>query len=74
MLEPAVISNEFAAVSVEVVRQGRGLRLRLRDLDSGATVSLDPLDLVSFCRSSEDEQAAWLRTGAYRAPADGAGS
>lgn len=29
MLESAVIANEFAAVSVKVVRQGRGLRLRL---------------------------------------------
>ena len=74
MLKPAVIANEFAAVSVEVIRQGRGIRLRLRDLDSGATVSLDPLDLVSFCMSNGDEQAAWLRTGAYREPADQAGS
>jgi hypothetical protein len=74
LLESAVIANEFAAVSLEVVRQGRGARLRLRDLESGATVSLDPLDLVSFCRSNEDEQAAWLRSGVYREPAGRAGS
>lgn len=67
-LESAVIANEFACVRVRVVRQGRGTRLVLLDLDSGATVSLDPLDLRSFCLASEDEQAAWLRSGVYREP------
>jgi hypothetical protein len=43
----------------------------VRDLDSGASVSLDPLDLRSFCLASEDEQIAWLRSGVYR---DQAGS
>ena len=65
-LESAVIANEFAAVRVEVARRGRGVRLVVRDLESGASVSLDPLDLRSFCLASEDEQIAWLRSGAYR--------
>jgi hypothetical protein len=69
-LETAVIANEFAAVRVEVARCGRGVRLVVRDLESGASVSLDPLDLRSFCLASEDEQIAWLRSGAYR-EADG---
>ena len=73
-LESAVIANEFASVRVQVVRQGRGIRLVLLDLESGATVSLDPLDLRSFCLASEDEQAAWLRSGVYREPAGRAGS
>lgn len=73
-MDEAVIANEFAAVSVEVVRQGRGVRLKLRDLESGATVSLDPLDLRSFCLASPEEQAGWLRSGVYREPADRAGS
>jgi hypothetical protein len=70
-LESAVIANEFAAVRVEVVRCGRGVRLVVQDLESGTRVSLDPLDLRSFCLASEDEQIAWLRLGAYREPAAG---
>jgi hypothetical protein len=69
-LEAAVIANEFASVRVEVVRGGRGVRLVLHDLESGACVSLDPLDLRSFCLASQDEQIAWLRSGVYRDPAD----
>ena len=67
-LTTAVIANEFAAVRVEVARRGRGVRLVVSDMESGATVSLDPLDLRSFCLASEDEQVAWLRSGAYREP------
>ena len=70
-LQAAVIANEFASVQVEVVRGRRGARLVVHDLDSGASVSLDPLDLRSFCLASEDEQIAWLRSGVYR---DQAGS
>jgi hypothetical protein len=68
-LEGAVIANEFAAVRVHVARCGRGVRLVVQDLESGASVALDPLDLRSFCLASEDEQIAWLRSGAYREPA-----
>jgi hypothetical protein len=64
--ESAVIANEFAAVRVYVASCGRGARLVVQDLESGASVSLDPLDLRSFCLASEDEQIAWLRSGAYR--------
>ena len=69
-LESAVIANEFAAVRVLVARCGRGVRLVVQDLESGASVSLDPLDLRTFCLASEDEQIAWLRSGTYREPAD----
>jgi hypothetical protein len=65
-MDATVVANEFAAVVVEVVAQGRGHRLRLRDLDSGACVTLDPLDLRTFCLADEDEQRAWLRIGEYR--------
>ena len=68
-LTTAVIANEFAAVRVEVARCGRGVRLVVQDLESGASVSLDPLDLRSFCLASEDEQIGWLRSGPYREPA-----
>jgi hypothetical protein len=68
-LETAVIANEFAAVRVQVARCGRGVRLVVQDLESGASVSLDPLDLRTFCLASEDEQIAWLRSGAYAEPA-----
>ncbi|HVV08134.1 hypothetical protein [Amycolatopsis sp.] len=62
--EPVVIANEFAAVRVSVVQHGR--RLELVDLESGASVTLDPLDLHSFCHADEDAQCAWLRTDVYR--------
>ena len=65
-LTSAVIANEFAAVQVRVARCGRGFRLVVQDLESGASVSLDPLDLRSFALASEDEQIGWLRSGAYR--------
>lgn len=68
-LQSAVIANEFAAVRVQVTSCGRGVRLIVQDLESGASVSLDPLDLRTFCLASEDEQIAWLRSGAYREPA-----
>jgi hypothetical protein len=64
-LESAVIANEFAAVRVQVARCGRGVRLVVQDLESGASVSLDPLDLRTFCLASPDEQIGWLRSGAY---------
>jgi hypothetical protein len=72
-MESALIANEFAAVDVSVVRHGRGTRLQLRDVESGASVTLDPLDLRSFCLSSEDEQRAWLRTESYAAKLHAAG-
>jgi len=71
-LESAVIANELASVRVQVVRRGRGdhgIRLVVLDLESDASVSLDPLDLRTFCLASEDEQAGWLRSGVYREPA-----
>ena len=64
-----MITNEFASVRIQVTPCGRGVRLVVQDLESGASVSLDPLDLRSFCLASEDEQIAWLRSGAYREPA-----
>jgi hypothetical protein len=67
--QEVVVANEFAAIDVAVVRQGYGLRVRLRDRETGAEVTLDPLDLQSLCRADEDEQRGWLRVGPYRAPA-----
>lgn len=69
-MDPTVIANEFAAVTVSVVRHGRGLRLRLDDQDSGASVLLDPLDLHSFCVADEATQQDWLRTDVYRSEQD----
>ncbi|MCW2528459.1 MAG: hypothetical protein JWM76_3319 [Pseudonocardiales bacterium] len=70
-MDATVVANEFAAVSVAIVQQGRGVRLHLRDLESGASVLLDPLDLRSFCLANEAEQQEWLRLGPYRdAPVD----
>jgi len=64
-MEPTLIANEFAAVDVSTVQFGRGLRLQLRDVESGISVTLDPLDLHSLCMASDEEQRAWLRTRIY---------
>jgi hypothetical protein len=70
-MEATLIANEFAAVEVSVVNQGRGLRLQVRDRESGATVTLDPLDLRSFCMAGEVDQRGWLCTDVYTTSAPG---
>jgi hypothetical protein len=60
------LTSEFASVQVSVDSDGNGPRLLVRDLESGDQVYLDPLELASFCRATEDDRAGWLRVGPYR--------
>lgn len=61
-----VLTNEFASVRVSVDRASNGVRLLVEDLESGATVYLDPLQLTSFCHASDADRIAWLHVGNYR--------
>ncbi|MHB8467255.1 MAG: hypothetical protein ACYDH6_05690 [Acidimicrobiales bacterium] len=61
-----VLSSEFATVRVSVDRRANGPRLLVEDLEDGARVHLDPLELASFCHAGEDQRVAWLQVGPYR--------
>jgi hypothetical protein len=61
-----VVANEFAAVEVRVDTEANGARLHLRDIETGAEVYLDPLDLASLCLTGPRQREAWLRSAAYR--------
>jgi hypothetical protein len=61
-----VVWNEFAAVEVAVDLRGLTPRLRVEDLDSGAVVYLDPLELATFANTPEALRSRWLNVGPYR--------
>jgi hypothetical protein len=60
------LTSEFASVQVTMDSDANGPRLLVRDLETGAQVYLDPLELASFCHATEDDRAGWLRVGPYR--------
>lgn len=47
-----VLASEFAAVEIECDESGNGPRLRIRDVRTGKSVFLDPLELAAI---------AWIR-------------
>lgn len=51
-----VIGNEFAKLRVAVRQVGNGLRLELADMTTGATVLLDPLELLGLALSDPDDR------------------
>lgn len=63
-----VVWNEFAAVRVEIVRTGLTPRLKLTDLESGESTTLDPVELASFIITPDDRRADWLAVGPYSPP------
>lgn len=62
------IVSEFAAVRVTLDLNGRGPRLKVEDLESGAVTFLDPLELASFCLATEQQRKDWLEVGPYVPP------
>jgi len=60
------LTNEFASVRLSLDTQANGPRLRLEDLETGAQIHLDPLELASFCYAEEEDRIRWLRVGTYR--------
>ena len=61
-----VLRSEFAAVRVSVDRRANGPRLLVEDLEDGARVHLDPLELASLSHARDDERVSWLLVGPYR--------
>jgi hypothetical protein len=47
-----ILRNEFASVEVARDDSANGVRLRIRDLSTGRTIYLDPLELESLTRAT----------------------
>ncbi len=52
--------SEFAAVEVERDDRGNGPRLRIRDLRTGRSMSLDPLELCALAWARHEDFAPLL--------------
>lgn len=63
--KPILVKNEFAALLVTCDRHGRGPRLRVEDLESGASTYLDPLELASLCQWPSWRREELLQVGPY---------
>ncbi len=46
----ALLRSEFALVEITVVDSGNGPALRLRDVETGRSIVLDPLELEALTR------------------------
>lgn len=57
---PLLLTSEFAAVEVDRDDNGNGPRLLIRDLRSGRSVRLDPLELAALASARHDELAPFL--------------
>lgn len=62
----ARLASEFATVDVSVDYAGNGPRLRIRDVRTGSSVLLDPLELESLVYVRHDGLAPFLDPGATR--------
>lgn len=61
-----IISNEFAAVDITVDDTANGPRLRIKDLDTGESTYLDPLELQSLVWVPHSDLGPFLDPSAYR--------
>jgi hypothetical protein len=61
-----IISNEFAAVDVELDEGANGPRLKIEDLQTGARTFLDPLELQSLVWVPHKDFEPFLDPSAYR--------
>ena len=55
-----LLTSEFAAVEIERDDNGNGPRLLIRDLRSGRSVRLDPLELAALASARHDELVPFL--------------
>jgi hypothetical protein len=58
--------SEFASIRLSLDTAANGPRVLLEDLETGAQIHLDPLELASLCRADEEDRVRWLRVGVYR--------
>lgn len=61
-----ILSNEFAAVDVGVDETANGPRLEIKDLETGESIYLDPLELQSLVWVSHRDLTPFLDPSAYR--------
>jgi hypothetical protein len=61
----SLVWNEFAAVRVTIDHAGLTPRLLIEDVDSGAVVYLDPLELASLANTPDRLRSNWLNVGPY---------
>jgi hypothetical protein len=54
------LTSEFAAVEIERDENGNGPRLMIRDMRSGKSVFLDPLELAALAWVRHEELAPFL--------------
>jgi hypothetical protein len=57
---PLLLTSGFAAVEVDRDDNGNGPRLRIRDLRSGKSVCLDPLELAALVWVRHDDLLPFL--------------
>jgi hypothetical protein len=61
-----IIANEFAAVDVSLDNEANGPRLRVKDMETGAVIYLDPLELQSLVWVPHRSLEPFLDPSAYR--------
>ena len=62
----ADLTNEFGSVRILLDERGNGPRLLVIDLETGANIHLDPLELASLCQAEPEDRLGWLKVGHYR--------
>lgn len=55
------IVNEYAAVEVELNTEGNGPRLMVKDLSTGKSVFLDPIELQALAWATHKDLAVFAR-------------
>jgi hypothetical protein len=61
-----VVENEFARVRVEACRVGNGQRLRVVDLKTGMSFTLDPLALEGLAWATDDDLVRFVNPATMR--------
>ena len=61
-----VVENEFARVRVEACRVGNGQRLRVVDLKTGMSFTLDPLALEGLAWATDDDLERFVNPATMR--------
>lgn len=62
---PILLKSEFAAVEVDRDDSGNGPRLIVRDLWSGQSIALDPLELAALACTRHEELLSLLDPGRF---------
>lgn len=63
---PIVVENEFARVRVEACRVGNGQRLRIVDLKTGTSFTLDPLALEGLAWAADADLDRFVNPATMR--------